>query len=374
MQRIETDEIIREFGKWYDSPDTNRKREESMMYAILSNPGHNRVYFETSLKLSVSEFNLISQKISVECGNVQIQILFSIPYLTFETNSELTQSDIRVVSDLSFVYALYKVEMIDNDLYLKPIEKKEDYFIDDSMSTILKYTGKTNELFTRMMINIAYYSQSNTQNIKLLDPIAGKGTTLYEGYIRGYHVFGVEIGERVANESYHFVKRFLETARYKFNYSSMKIPGPNKSFSAQRHTFIAAKTKEDMKNKHTKTIELIAGNSQYVDKFFKKNYFDMIVGDLPYGVQHGNVTNEKQSSLTRNPAELLNACLPSWRDVLKPNGVIVLAWNTNVLPRNKMEQIFQEKGMLVRNDEMYLQFAHRVDQSILRDVIVAQKN
>ena len=351
----------------------NRKRAESMKYAVLSNPGHNRVYFETSLKLSISEFGLVSQRISVECNNVQNQTLFGIPYVTFETDRELSQSDIKIVSDLSFVYALYKVVMVDDNVYLKPIEKNEDSFIDDSMSTILKYTGKTNEIFTRMMINIAYYSQKNTQNIKLLDPIAGKGTTLYEGYIRGYHVFGVEIGERVVNESYHFVKRFLETERYKFNYSSMRIPGHNKSFSAQRHTFIAAKTKEEMKNKHTKTIELIAGNSQYADKFFKKNYFDMIVGDLPYGVQHGNVTNEKQSSLTRNPAELLNVCLPAWREVLKPSGIIVLAWNSNVLPRNKMEQIFQEKGMLVKNDEAYLQFEHRVDQSILRDIIVAQK-
>ena len=345
-----------------------------MTYAILTNPGHNRVYFETSLKLSISEFYIVSKKVSAECTNLQNRDLSGIPYLTFETNHELSQSDIKIISDLSFVYALFKVEMGGADLLLRPIKKCEDYFIDESMSTILKYTGKTNELFTRMMINIGYHSQNNSQNVKLLDPIAGKGTTLYEGFTRGYHAFGIEIGERIVNESYHFVKRFLETARYKFIYSSMRIPGQDKSSSAQRHTFTVAKTKADMKTKHTKTIELIAGNSQYADNYYKKNYFDMIVGDLPYGVQHGNVTNEKQSSLTRNPAELLDVCLPSWREVLKPNGVIVLAWNSNVLPRKKMEQIFLEKGLLVKNDEAYLQFEHRVDQSILRDIVVAQKN
>ena len=348
-------------------------KEIKMIYAILYNPGHNRVYFETSLKLSISEFNIAAQKLSTEYENVQHQNIYGINYLTFQTSHELSESDIIIISDLSFVYALFKIESINGETYFKPIKKTKEEYVDDSISTILKYTGKTNEIFTRMMINIAFYSQSNNENIRLLDPIAGKGTTLYEGLIKGYNVYGIEIGDNVVNESYHFVKRFLETARYKFEYESMKISGPNKSFSALRHTFEIARTKEERKNKNTKIMELIAGNSLYANKYYKKNYFDIIVGDLPYGVQHGNVTNEKQSSLTRNPAELLNACLPSWFEVLKPNGIIVLAWNSNVLSRKMMEQLFEEQGLIVKNDEAYLQFEHRVDQSILRDIIVAQK-
>lgn len=344
-----------------------------MNYAILYNPGHNRVYFETSIKLSISEFNIVAQKFSTGYGNVQQQNICGIDYLTFHTKDKLSETDIRVISDLSFAYALFEIENVNGEIRLKPIRKIREDFVDESISTILKYTGKTNEIFTRMMINIAFYSQSNTENIRLLDPIAGKGTTLYEGLIKGYNVYGIEIGDNVVNEVYHYVKRFLETARYKFEYASMKISGPNKSFSALRHTFETTKTKEDFKSKNTKTIEIIAGNSLYANMYYKKNYFDIIVGDLPYGVQHGNVTNEKQSSLTRNPAELLNACLPSWQGVLKPNGVIVLAWNSNVLTRKKMEHLFEEQGLIVKNNDAYLQFEHRVDQSILRDIIVAQK-
>lgn len=99
----------------------------------------------------------------------------------------------------------------------------------------------------------------------------------------------------------------------------------------------------------------------------------MIVGDLPYGVVHGSVTRERQSSLTRNPAELLKACLPSWSAVLKPNGVLVIAWNCYVLPREEMVLLFEEQGLTVKKEDAYLQFEHRVDQSILRDIIVAQK-
>ena len=344
-----------------------------MVYAILFHPGHNRVYFEASLNLSVSEFIIVAQKLSTEYENVRRQNLFGVDYLTFQTTDALTEVDVKIISDLSFIYALFELASLDGETYFKPIEKTSVDFVDESMGTFLKYTGKTNEIFTRMMINLAYYSQDNSENIRLLDPISGKGTTLYEGLIKGYNVYGIEIGEKVVNEAYHFVKRFLESARYKFDHTSMKISGPNRSFSALRHTFKTAKTKEDFKSDHTKTIELIAGNSLYASKYYKKNHFDMIVGDLPYGVQHGNVTSEKQSSLTRNPAELLKSCLPSWLEVLKPNGVIVLAWNRNVLPRMKMEQLLEEKGLTVRKDEAFLQFEHRVDQSIIRDIVVAKK-
>lgn len=344
-----------------------------MTYAILYNPGHNRVYFEASLKLSISEFNIAARKFSTEYKNVQRKNICGVDYLTFQTTNELSEADVKIISALSFVYALYSIDNINGNIYLKPFKRIKEDFVDESISSILKYAGKTNETFTRMLINVAFHSQNNKENIKLLDPISGKGTTLYEGLIKGFNVFGIEIGERAVNESYHFVRKFLETVRYKFEYSSMKISGPSKSFSALRHSFKTAVTKEDFKNKNTKTIELIAGNSLYANKYYKRNYFDIIVGDMPYGVQHGNVTNEKQSSLTRNPATLLKACLPSWLDVLKPNGAIVLSWNSNVLSRNKMEQLLEEQGLFIKNDTAYLQFEHRVDRSIIRDIITAQK-
>jgi SAM-dependent methyltransferase len=345
-----------------------------MKYAILYNPGHNRVYYETSLKLSAAELQIVSQKISVEIKNIQQKNMYGIDYLIFETDYALSQTDIKIVSDLSFIYALFEIEDINGQIYLKPILKTKEAFVDESISTILKYTGKTNEIFTRMMINVAVYSQDNDQDIRLLDPVAGKGTTLYEGLVKGHHVYGIEISDHVVNESYHFIKRFLETARYKFHCDSIKISGPNKSFSALRHTFEIAKTKENWKRKDTKIMELVAGDSRYADQYYKKNFFDIIVGDLPYGVQHGNVTNQKQSSFTRNPSELLNICLPSWFKVLKPGGIIVLAWNCNVLSRQKMEQLLQKYGLTVKNDSLYLQFEHRVDQAILRDIIVARKD
>jgi len=344
-----------------------------MRYAILYHPGHNRVYFETALKLALSEFEIASKKFTAECQALKNQSIGGIEYLVFETAGELSEADIKIVSGLSFVYALFALEGEDSELRLRPILRTGEHFVGEGISAMLKYTGKTNEIFTRMLINIALYSQPCEEPLRLLDPLAGKGTTLFEGLMRGYDVYGIEIGEKVTAEANRFLQKFLETAKYKFEYKAVRISGANKAFTAQRNTFEIARNRQEQKEGIVKTAELIAGNSQYAAQYYKKNFFHMIVGDLPYGVQHANVTDEKQSAMTRNPAELLKACLPGWAEVLRPGGCMVFSWNSNVLARDKMAELFEKKGLTVLSDGPYAQFEHRVDQAILRDIVVARK-
>lgn len=343
-------------------------------YAILANPGHNRVYFEASKKLSISELTIGLAKVSCKCFDIKERYIADTFYIAFTTENSLSAADIFILSKLSFVYAIFESVDIDNIEYLRPITKPTFQYMDTNISSILKYNGKTNEIFTRMMINVALFSSKYINDeIKLLDPIAGKGTTLYEGLICGYNVYGVEIGDKVVKESYRYMKKYLETERYKHTTKVEKISGENKSFVASRYIFNIAKTKEELKENKTKHFEMISGNSTFTNKYFKKNYFNLIVGDLPYGVQHGNVTNQKQSSLTRNPQELLSACLNGWYQVLRPEGVIVLSWNTYVLPREQFVELLEGAGFSVFKDGVYVEFEHRVDQSIKRDIIVAKK-
>lgn len=57
-----------------------------------------------------------------------------------------------------------------------------------------------------------------------------------------------------------------------------------------------------------------------------KGSVDVIVTDLPCGVQHGSTTG---SSRRRSPLDLLTAALPVWRSVLRPGA----PWRSRGTPR-----------------------------------------
>ncbi len=343
-------------------------------YSIICNPGHNRVYFESSKKMSIYELSIALDSLNINCEDIQEQYFEDVFYITFKSEKPLNNIQNTKISKLSFVFALFEVFDKDDELLLKPIKLNKDYlFIDNDISSILKYTGKTNEIFTKMLINIAVNSSStNCDNLKLLDPIAGKGTTLYEGLICGYDVYGVEISDTVTHEAYNYIKKYLETKRYKHTTKQEKLSGNKKSFTAKTYTFEIGKDKESFKE-DKRTLKLVAGNSAYCNHFFKKNFFDVIVGDLPYGVQHGNVSKEKKPGLTRNPKELVENAVNAWFDVLKFGGTICLAWNSFVFSYDDFKQILENAGFTVLDSENYINFEHMVDKSIKRDVIVAKK-
>ena len=338
-------------------------------YALLLNPGHNRVYYKSSQQLSAVELSIVAQALESRPLEIRSEQLCGVYYLTFTTEVPLSQKDLAKLSRLSFAFALYQVE---GEL-LRPLELPCLDLTAVSISSQLKYIGKTNELFTRMMINVAAasYAGPEPERIALLDPIAGKGTTLFEGLDMGFDCYGIEISDKSAAEGYHYLKKYLEIQRLKHTTDLQKQSGPNKSFTAKRYGVELAKTKEDFKAHRQQHWEIVSGNSMYADRFYQKNKFHVLVGDLPYGVQHGNVSGDKQ--LSRSPRELIETCLPAWRNVLKPGGVLTLAWNTYVFPKEQFAELLTQGGFEVLREGPYDQFAHWVDNAIMRDVIVARK-
>lgn len=334
-----------------------------MKYAILINNKHYLTYNKNSDNIILSEFNILNESLNF-AKDIKLENLCGLNYLIFDAD------DIKIylpkISTLSFLLGIFEYK----DGYLKPIEKEFKEFINPNISSILKYSGKTNEYFTRLMINIGSYILNKNENLNILDPICGKGTTLYESLINGYNCYGIEIAPKVVDEIAVFLRKFLENERYKFSYKKEKLSGENKSFKAEKHIFNINKNKDSKDNKH---FEVVSVNTVFSDKIFKKDYFDLIVGDLPYGVKHSNITNEKQNSFTRSPKELLEKSLDSWKKVLNKDGLLVMSWNTFLLKRNEFENILINKGFEVVENDNLLNFKHRVDQAINRDFIVARK-
>jgi len=312
-------------------------------------------------------------------SNPREKIVGRVPYILFDCNEPLTEENKRGVSRLSFFYALYEYREEKNGAspILLPMDATPGYLLDERLSSMLKYTGKTNELFTRLMLNLAVPScPSSSVPLNILDPLAGKGTTLYEALFLGHHAYGVEIDTKYPAEADQYLRKFLELARFKHTGHKEKIGGQSadgKKFSAVRYQIALARDKEAQKTGDVRQFEMINGDTRHIGYFYKKHFFDIIVTDLPYGVQHSSKDNKKpQSGFTRNALGLLKEALPGWLKVLRPGGMIVLSWNLFLITRKEMTDLFAARGLTVPESLAALDFTHRVDQAIERDVIVGR--
>ena len=332
-----------------------------MTYALMKNPAHMRVSYQDTDKLSLNELSVFSKVIPVQ--NIRQANIGGVPYVLFECEQQLSQTESVSLSRLSFVYAIF--EMVQGEL-LKPIALSSCYFIDPELSTILKYSGKTNELFTRLMLNLAQLHIKNPSvNLNILDPLAGKGTTLYETLMQNHNAYGVEVDAKVVSESVVYLKKYLETAKYKHENHTEKIGGQSTSgrFTAVRNQIKITRSKGEQ----VRNFEIIAGDTRNTCAFYKKNFFHAIVADLPYGVQH---SSKKLHGIgfTRNAIGLITEAMPGWVSVLKPGGVIVLAWNLFLIKKVEIVELLTQHGFTI--PDLGLDFSHRVDQAIDRDFII----
>src|SRR5260370_615039 len=80
---------------------------------------------------------------------------------------------------------------------------------------VRRYKGKTNEVFTRVLLNIAIfagaYSNQFTERLRVLDPLAGGGTTLFLALAAGYDAFGIEQQRQDVETTAVFVRQYLNS-------------------------------------------------------------------------------------------------------------------------------------------------------------------
>ncbi len=338
-----------------------------VLYVILTSPVHSRVYLSATEKLVTAEFGLCSKRLSEPPCGAEITALGGLPYLLFSLENEICERDIALVSRLSFAYGLFRLDgNVLLPLALPPLPGP-----DGSVSSMLKYTGKTNELFTRLLINSALFSSGfdPLKRLSLLDPMCGKGTTLFEGAISGYNTCGLELSPKPVHEAASFFKLWLERAKYKHSFKKRRLGPDQKLYPSEAHEFSFASSKEGMSSPHSLTIA--SGDARHADKFFRRNTFHAICADLPYGVQHESAGGGGRGS--RNPYGLLEGCLPALIQILKPGGALALSWNTFLLTREKLAALLDEHGLSTLDSPEYLSFEHRVAEAIRRDLIVAAK-
>lgn len=340
-------------------------------YAILVLPSANRVYADSSRYLLQAELTAFGAALDAELSDIDETTLGGVHYVAFSAPDGLSERDIAVLSNLSALYALFEVV---GDGLLRPIVLRPADRFDSDLLTIQKYAGKTNELFTKLLVNVTCMALAKPRAmlerpLRLLDPMCGRGTTLNQAMMYGFDAAGVDVDAKDFEAYERFVKTWLRGKRLKHTAESGTLR-KNKHRLGQRLDITYAATKEEFKAGEVRTIAYRSADTLSTDELFPPRSFDLVVVDAPYGVQHGA---HRDTALARSPHDLLAAAVPVWERVLRPGGAMGISWNTMVLPRADLVEILAKAGLTVREGGPFEQFSHRVDQAIERDVVVATK-
>jgi SAM-dependent methyltransferase len=340
-------------------------------YAFLILPSFNRVYAAASVYLARAELELFSQSVlDGRVSGIENRDIAGVPYVTFDC-PEFSERDAALLANLSSVYALFHAE---GDALRPAALRRLDRF-DDDLVTILKYPGKTNEQFTKLLLNATLMSSGFaadmlTRRFSVLDPLCGRGTTLNQALMYGFDAYGVDIDKRDIETYAAFIQRWLKDKRLKHHAEFGPVRRDRRVVARRLRVSLGA-TKEEYKAGDVQRLDVVNADAGKVLDFFRPESVDLVVTDVAYGVQHGSKAAGK--GLARGPLDLLAEAAPGWAKALRPGGALGLSWNTFVAPRQDVSRTLAAAGLEVMDGGPYLDFGHRVDQAILRDVLIARK-
>lgn len=343
------------------------RRGMTSRYALLIAPSSNRVYSSASAALTVAELGVFNETmLSGALSEVELTKMGSVDYVTF-TAPALGEREIAVLSNLSSMLALFALD----ENKLLPLDLARLDRFDSDLVSIQKYQGKTNENFTKLLLNVtlaasAFSSEFPARRFSVLDPLCGRGTTLNQALMYGFDCAGVEIDKKAFDAYAVFIERWTKDKRLKHQFQRGKVKGYPKL------NLVLGADKDAYKAGDTISVSCVNADTVATGEVLPPRSFDLLVTDAPYGVQHGSQSPTGGSS--RKPFDLLRTALPVWREALRPGGAMGIAWNTFVAKREALESLMTNSGLIVQRSASFSSFEHRVDQAILRDVIVARRS
>ncbi len=345
-------------------------------YALLILPSANRVYAEGSTALTVAELEAFGGSVlGGRIGGASAAVIGGVPYVTFAAD-RIDASDAALLANLSSVYALFRIEdRRSGGEVLRPVELRPLDRFDDDLITIQKYQGKTNEQFTKLLLNVTllasgFASQMLDRKFAVLDPLCGRGTTLNQALTYGFDAAGIDLDAKDFDAYAAFIQTWLKRKRVKHHAEQARLRLGGR-VAGRRLRITLAADKDDYKAGVTQRLDVVNADTIRAAEFFKPETFDLVVADAPYGVQHGSRTAAR--GLARSPVDLLAAAAPGWASLLRSGGACGIAWNTLVARRDEAAKILADAGLDPVDSGPYLGFRHRVDQAIVRDILVARK-
>jgi len=336
-------------------------------YVLLILPSANRVYAEAAVDLTLAELAVFNATVlDGRLTDLAQTTIGGLPYVAF-TAPPLTERDVTYLANAASLYALFARE----GEMLRPVAMRGLALLDDDLITIPKYAGKTNEQFTKLLLNVTLLSSASAgrmidSRLRILDPLCGRGTTLNQALTYGYDVAGIDLDGKDFEAYASFLKTYLQRKRIK--HRAEVIPVRREKKLVARRLTVNLTPRESTESL---SVDVVHADTVTAPEYFKPASFDAIVADAPYGVQHGSRT--VAAGLRRAPLELLREAVPAWVRLLRPGAALGISWNTQVAKRDDAAAVLADAGLTVLEDGPYGRFRHRVDQSITRDILVAVK-
>jgi hypothetical protein len=334
-------------------------------HLILLAPSANRVYASEANRLVAAELKIMLG--AQDHPAIQPVTVAGVGYLAVSTDS-LDDQISWALGRLSGFYAAFHREQD----RLLPIEVATPDLFDDDLVTIPKYPGKTNEQFTRLLVNVTLASMRRPISgpITILDPLCGRGTTLSTAMMLGCNASGVE-AELKAVEAYAaYLRTYWRRKRLKHVVDVSPVRREGKIIGKRLDAEVTPAGHEQ-----PVALTVFSGDTRQSAALFGKRKFDAVMADAPYGVVHGSQTDVRGASgrRDRSAAGLISDALPVWAQQLKTGGALGLSWNAIGLSRERLLELLARAGLEPLDFGPYRDFEHRVDSSIRRDLVVAIK-
>ncbi len=337
-----------------------------MRYCLMLKPHANSRYAQSLQKLALAELQCILSAWAIP-AEASLANIAGVQFLAFEMD-EFPERAWEAISGHSVVCMAAAME---GEL-LRPILMNRNEYLPGDLAEVLKYKGKTNVDFTAMMLHCARAASDfarEREPLTVLDPICGRGTTLFCALQEGYHAAGADIDEKAVSEADVYFSRYLKYHKVKHRREKTSATLP-KGPPAREIRYSFANTPEAYRQNEGRMLRLFLGDTRNVHHMIGEKRCHLIVGDMPYGVQHAPKEGPGRYSFEG----LLPDAMKAYQKVLMPGGAIALSFNTYTLQKKVVEEAMQLAGLTILSQPPYQDFSHWVEQAVNRDFVVARKD
>lgn len=331
-----------------------------MVYTFGMTKHANTRYRDSFNRLHLCELKAMLQSLSVDC-ELHAEEMGGAFFLTFESRP-LSEKELSFLTGHSAIAFMAEKK----EYFLKPVSCPSAWYLEEDLPEILKYKGKTSASFTRMMINMAcalLSSPVSDKPLTLLDPLCGKGTTCFCAAQAGMNAVGLDLNKKAVDEAADFFARYLKIHMLKHSFHTLAETFGSNSLPLKE--YIYSDTKEHYLSGDTRMLRFSCGDTSLSYVLCRHHPADLLVTDLPYGVQHAPQFGKKPESFRG----LLQRVMPEWKKALRPDGVAAVSFNTLTLPRHQVVSVARESGFIPIEETIFSSLRHEVEQAVVRDVV-----